>query len=64
MQEFAPLLHFLPLLHFVALKLTEPSSANELADFFTDAMDWGIAAAKGYLGYLAITALAVYLFRG
>lgn len=46
----------------LAFDMSDPGSANELAGFFTDALDWGIAAAKGYLGYLAVTVLAVYLF--
>lgn len=52
----------LPLI-YLAFDMTDPSSATELASFFSDALDWGIAASKGYLGYCAIVGLAVYFFK-
>jgi len=48
---------------YLAFDMTDPGSATDLASFFSDALDWGIAASKGYLGYCAVIGLAVYFFR-
>ncbi len=37
--------------------------AQEMATFFTEALNWGMDAAKGYLAYLAAVVLAVVLFN-
>lgn len=39
------------------------SQAEEMVNFFTEALNWGIEAAKGYLAYLAAVVLAVVLFN-
>lgn len=57
------MLEFVLPLIYLAFDMTDPGSANELASFFSDALDWGIAASKGYLGYCAVIGLAVYFFK-
>ncbi|NES65099.1 MAG: hypothetical protein F6K24_07460 [Okeania sp. SIO2D1] len=37
--------------------------ADELTSFFTDAMDWGLAASKSFLAFLAAVALIIYMFK-
>jgi hypothetical protein len=43
--------------------MTDPGSAQDLASFFSDALDWGMASIQGYLGYCAVIGLAVYFFK-
>jgi hypothetical protein len=52
----------LPLLP-LAFDMTDPGSAQDLASFFSDALDWGMASIQGYLGYCAVIGLAVYFFK-
>jgi len=51
-------------LSYFAFDMADPNSATDLASFFSDALDWGISAAKGYLAFSAAVALAVYFFKG
>ncbi|MEQ9667365.1 hypothetical protein [Coleofasciculus sp. G2-EDA-02] len=57
---FVLLLFVFPLLGF---DMSDSQSASDLANFFSDSLDWGIAASQGYLGYVAVVALAVYFFK-
>lgn len=48
---------------YLAFDMTDPGSATDLASFFSDSLDWGIAASQGYLGYCAVIGLVVYFFK-
>lgn len=40
-----------------------PDLANQMGNFYRDALNWGVSASKGYLAFLGMVALAVALFK-